>query len=348
MAIEAEIRALYKKVGVGWAKDVPIIFVPSLPVGAFLAPMLAHADNHSAANIEQLTKEATAFAFGEVTPKLLDKHQRALSHTNTGGAGAYCSQPGGGVAVKMIAELRKVNGFGQTSPLQRLQFDTPANLLQVILRAGTETVRKRIHKLYKCRVRYHAYVTNNQCLELGACPVMWPNKRFTVVCHRPTRVLLNNNLLLHATDKAAVKFADGWAIYTVAGVPVPAVYVQHPETLTVNAINKTSNVEVKRALIQIMGYDTYLQKNNAKLIHKDMDQDQRERKLWQLLPPNEKHWAEREGLNLLEVFNSTPEVDGSYKKYFLQVPGAIVDCNAALNWMMDDINPLNLQMRIET
>ena len=45
--------------------------------------------------------------------------------------------------------------------------------------------------------------------------------------------------------------------------------------------------------------------------------------------------VDRERLTVVEVVNSTPDPDGSYRRYFLRVPPAVSTAREAVAWSFD-------------
>jgi len=61
-------------------------------------------------------------------------------------------------------------------------------------------------------MRYCIFVST-----LENCFQWIPFKNFVVACRNPTNIELNSEGELHAIDKPAVGFADGWGIYCLNG-----------------------------------------------------------------------------------------------------------------------------------
>jgi hypothetical protein len=73
---------------------------------------------------------------------------------------------------------------------------------------------------------------------------------------------------------------------------------------------RTPNLERRRLLLDRIGYERFLDITDAKLIqHDDYG------KLWQTTIS-----VDGEQLRVVEVVNSTPEPDGSHRRYFLRGP----------------------------
>ena len=79
---------------------------------------------------------------------------------------------------------------------------------------------------------------------------------------------------LHCEDGPAIAYEDGFAIYAIHGVQVPARIIKHPETLTVEDLFKESNAEVARVIGEKLGgLENVLRpgSNGVKLINQDQD-----------------------------------------------------------------------------
>ncbi len=345
---EIQIKHLYRVCN----KDdrIPIIFVSSPPVGAFLAPMLADktrriSDVLNQRLIDQSIHEAEILALGDPGKRrdaLVNTYYDVLSHELNSGNGAHV-----GSRSLSLTMLRYSPGTSTPATRERKGLGDPTHVpldsaVMPVIRGTTEYVRERLHTLFKRRVRYHGVVTKDQ-LDNLACLMFWPNNRFCVVTRNPTVLLRNNNRQAHSTERFAIKFVDGWGVAAVSGIFVPSKYIETPGLLNPEIIKRTKNVETKRALMELYGYDRWLVDSKATLLHHDRDQDDRPRKLWMLALDG------RSDVNLLEVYNSTPELDGEYKKYFLQVPRGRNNIPDALAWMVSDRTGFrNLTMRIET
>jgi hypothetical protein len=60
------------------------------------------------------------------------------------------------------------------------------------------------------------------------CPFLIPLSEVCLVIERPASVHLNNERLPHAQNQAAIRFADGFAIYCYHGIPFPVKYGEVP------------------------------------------------------------------------------------------------------------------------
>lgn len=96
----------------------------------------------------------------------------------------------------------------------------------------------------------------------------WPYRSFVVVSDGP-ELHLDEDGRVHRTDGPAVDFADGYGLYFFRNFNVPERVVMHPESLTVDEIDKETNAEVRRIMIERLGHGNYLQKAGARVV--DMD-----------------------------------------------------------------------------
>lgn len=104
---------------------------------------------------------------------------------------------------------------------------------------------------------------------------------------------------LHCLTGPAIAYPDGWAVYAVHGVRLPAWIIEHPEQITVAKIDAESNAEIRRVMIERYGADKYMLDSGAKPIQRD-----RCGILYRKTVPGD------EDLVMVRVLNSTPEQDG--------------------------------------
>ena len=149
----------------------------------------------------------------------------------------------------------------------------------------------------------------------------WPRARVCLVTERPIALHRDQQGRLHHEREMAIQYPDGWGVYAVHGVRVPAQVVCHPETLTRDQVSREENVEVRRVMLERFGVERYLRESNARRVHRD-DWGT----LWSLPVKRD------EPLTMVEVLNSTPEPDGSYRTYFLRVPPSMRRARQAIAW----------------
>jgi hypothetical protein len=126
---------------------------------------------------------------------------------------------------------------------------------------------------------------------------------------------------LHSADGPALRFRDGTAIWAWRGVEVPRAIIEQPESITLDAIDRATNVEVRRCMIEIMTPQRYVARGGAVRVAED-DTGVLWRRTWLTFDA----WA------AVEVINATPEADGTRKHFFLQVPPNLQTAREAVAW----------------
>ncbi len=115
---------------------------------------------------------------------------------------------------------------------------------------------------------------------------------------------------LHCQDGCATISSAHEPEFYWHGVKVPSFVILHPESISLSYhINFERNAEVRRVMILRYGLDRYLKDAGGTLI----DYDPSYGKLWQIIVGDRPVF-------MLEVINSSPEADGTFKHYFLSVP----------------------------
>jgi hypothetical protein len=113
---------------------------------------------------------------------------------------------------------------------------------------------------------------------------------------------------------------------------VPAWIIREPGRLTVEAIDAERNAEIRRAMVERFGVERLVREGGAELL----DESDSGR-LWRRPMQREVRfrWGSaprEEPLVMVEVRNSTPEPDGSFRTYFLRVPPAMTSSQEAVAW----------------
>ena len=140
---------------------------------------------------------------------------------------------------------------------------------------------------------------------------------------------------LHSLTGPACAYPDGFAIYAVHGVRVPERVVTQP--IELQWIEAEQNAEVRRVMIDRYGQSRYLRDSGAKLVSED-----RRGKLWR------KELDGDEPIQMVEVLNSTPEPDGTFKTYFLRVPPDVTTATQAVAWTFGIAKAEDYRPELET
>jgi hypothetical protein len=156
------------------------------------------------------------------------------------------------------------------------------------------------------------------------------------ICEKPLSFHLNEDRRPHHPSEPFLTYSDGFADYAWDGVLVPKFVIEDPDSITCEVIEKTENVEVRRAMLERFGISRYISEAGVSPVHEDEYGTLYRREL-----------AGDEALVLLKVINSTPEPDGTYKEYFLRVPPDIETAKQAVAWTFD-IEPDDYRPQVQT
>jgi hypothetical protein len=142
---------------------------------------------------------------------------------------------------------------------------------------------------------------------------------------------------LHCADGPAVAWPTGEKYFFWHGVQVGEDVVLRPESITPAKVDSERNAEVRRVLLERFGPARYLQESGAQEMHRD------ERGILY-----RKELAGDEPLVMVEVINSTPEPDGSLKRYWLRVPPTMRTASEAVAWTFGIEKAAQYAPRVET
>ena len=157
-------------------------------------------------------------------------------------------------------------------------------------------------------------------LELSKSCGWWePFKGIVFVCERPERQLVDERGRLHCQDGPAILCRDGWPVHAVHGIRVPGDIVEDRSSVTIGRIEEEKNAEVRRVMIEMYGFDSYIKDAKIKQIQHD-DFGRLYRKEIQGEP----------AMQFVRVVNSTAEPDGSFKEYCIPVRNTVKTAHEAV------------------
>lgn len=120
------------------------------------------------------------------------------------------------------------------------------------------------------------------------------------------------------------------------GVPIDARIAFQPETITAGEVLDQPNAELRRVLLERMGYDTFLRQARAEMLDRDRDAGGERRLLRVDLPGDEP---------LVCVAVICPS---TARQYLIRVPPAMRTCRQALAWVAGFDNPDDYWPLVET
>ncbi len=163
----------------------------------------------------------------------------------------------------------------------------------------------------------------NQLLE--HCGWFIPFEDVCIVCDRPSKFSLDSETRLHAEGEAAIQFADGYGLYYYHGISLPEKYGKvHPNQWQARWLLEENNAELRRILIQAIGYNRICDELQA--IQLDS-------------------WREYDLIKIDAVSNVEPIVllkmicPSTGYTHVLRVPPNMVSAREAITWINWDVDP---------
>lgn len=87
------------------------------------------------------------------------------------------------------------------------------------------------------------------------CGWLFPFEKKCYICDRPCTLSFDDRQQLHAEGSPAIQFRDGSSLYAYHGVRLPEKYGKfHPKRWQVQWLLEENNAELRRVLIQVIGY----------------------------------------------------------------------------------------------
>jgi internalin A len=115
------------------------------------------------------------------------------------------------------------------------------------------TLDQKAQELFRCK---------QQLFE--DCGWIFPFENICLVCDRPLHIRFDSANELHAEGEPAIAFADGYSLYFHHGVKLPEKYGKvHSDLWQAEWLLSESNAELRRVLIERIGYDRICQQLQA-------------------------------------------------------------------------------------
>jgi hypothetical protein len=180
-----------------------------------------------------------------------------------------------------------------------------------------------------------AWIDGLYCFWITESP-RWRQRRCILV---PRPALHATAGRLHRPDGPAIEWPSGLSYWFWEGLHIPRrIAAKNSERARLQVLVRTPNLERRRLLLDRIGYERFLDITDAKLIQQD-DYG----KLWRTTLS-----VDGEQLRVVEVVNSTPEADGSHRRYFLRVPPEVTTARAAVAWTFDIDDEHQYVLGVET
>lgn len=162
---------------------------------------------------------------------------------------------------------------------------------------------------------HEKYAAWERCAKLGGFRIM--HEDFCIVSDFPERLHKDAQHRPHCDDGPSHRWHDGWSIYHVHGVRVPEYVVMRPQEITPAKIDAEANAEVRRVMLNRYGVERYIRDTQAQVVDAVGDDHpmiglRRARLIRRDLPDDEP-------IVMVDCVNSSPEADGTHRRYMLRV-----------------------------
>jgi len=164
-----------------------------------------------------------------------------------------------------------------------------------------------------------------------------PHEHVCWLGERPSILKVDDKARLHSREGPALKYRDGLSIYMWKGVQVPDWMIEQPNLITPSFIDRHPDFLLRRCMIEIMTPAQYVASGGAIPIARDETGI-----LWR------KQWWNNDAWAAVEVVNGTPEPDGTYKHFFLQVPPNVRSPREAVAWTYGMTETEYTRLRLRT
>ena len=111
------------------------------------------------------------------------------------------------------------------------------------------------------------YAAWEQCAIEGG--FRWMHEEFCIVSDFPEILKVDEENRPHCDDGPSHRWRDGWELWYIHGVKVNRQIVMEPRSLTIAQVRQEDNAEVRRVMIERMGWDRFCVEAKLKVIHTD-------------------------------------------------------------------------------
>ncbi|MFO7572503.1 MAG: response regulator [Gaiellaceae bacterium] len=158
---------------------------------------------------------------------------------------------------------------------------------------------------------------------LFAFAVGWQSRMVGLIALVRPRMRFDEEGRLHDWDGLpAAEWPNGKGLYFWHGVEMTESAGSNPDAVTPRRVLGWANAERRRVAIERIGLERFMQAVGAEVIQQD-DYG----RLWRTARE-----VDGEEFVAVEVVNSTAELDGTYRRYFLRVPPSVRSARRAVAW----------------
>ena len=104
-----------------------------------------------------------------------------------------------------------------------------------------------------------------------SCGWVWWGEKVCVIIDRPEVIKMNDQNVLHGEDGPAIRYTDGWSVYSWNGTRVPSEWIENRADMDPRIALTWENIEQRRCAAEIVGWHNVLDQLDAKVIDEDGD-----------------------------------------------------------------------------
>jgi len=142
-----------------------------------------------------------------------------------------------------------LSDYNYLQPLTPMDLFKEIHLTELFISKFGITLDLKAQELLRCK---------QQLFE--ECGWILPFEKICIICDRPLHIRFDAENRLHAEGEPAIAFADGYSLYFHHGVKLPEEYGKvHPDRWQAEWLLSEENAELRRVLIERIGYDRICQ-----------------------------------------------------------------------------------------
>ncbi len=189
--------------------------------------------------------------------------------------------------------------------------------VEIMLRSRTAMLGAPTETLYRSPLAERAAVALALHVDM-----LWAFKKIALVLAPPEKVVVDEQVRLHNASGPAVRWADGCEVFAVDGeLATDLTIMLEPDRLSLDQIRQEPNPSLRRALIEKFGVECLMKRLGGWKSAEDSAGE-----LWRARD------FDGEPLVMVRVVNTTPELDGSHRIYWLRVPPTIFTAHEGVAW----------------
>ena len=155
----------------------------------------------------------------------------------------------------------------------------------------------------------------------------WPTRDVAILTDRPDTLHRDPQGRLHCTTGPALRYRDGWGVYAIHGVRVPADLIE--DGWDVQRVLSEGNAEVRRVAIELTGWERFIHAAGMRLVASAPDPGNSPHTLELYDLPDRLRDMYDDEARVLLCTNGSVEPDGTRRRYGLPVPARHDDPVAA-------------------